>query len=134
MPWPHFAKGKAIRQMRCLPVENDLEPEIGNDVLMAKDNSNEPVPEFDLHIGLWINALGRQQSEIAANLGVNEGYLSQLISGQKRNPSYDLVKRLADELGIPIDYLRRKPPTRADVEQVMALDPGVLNRIRQNFS
>jgi predicted XRE-type DNA-binding protein len=131
MSSPYFARSKDIRQTRCLPRENDLGAGIGDDAPMAKENSKEPTPEFDLHIGPWINALGRRQSEIATKLGINEGYLSQLISGQKNNPSYDLIKRLADELGIPIDYLRRMPPTKTEIDEVLALDPGVLNRIRQ---
>ena len=81
--------------------------------LMVKENKPPPPGiSDDLHFGPWIAFLGRKPSEVARGTNINEGYLSQLISGEKQNPSYKHVKRIADELGIPIDALRRLPPDR----------------------
>lgn len=99
---------------------------------MIKSNKKTRPPIImDLQIGPWISFLQRRPAEIAQKIGINEGYLSQLISSEKQNPSYDLVRRLADELGIPIDSLRKPPPDKKTIETVRSLDPAVVKHIRQ---
>lgn len=89
-----------------------------------------PIPP-PLYIGQWIRSLGRTPAEVSRAIGRNEGYLSQLISGGKKNPSLGLQQEIADELGIPVDYLRRPPPDKDFVEQARALDPAVIDRLRK---
>lgn len=55
-------------------------------------------------------ALGRKAGEVAAKAGINEGYMSELVSGKKRNPSTDKLIAISDELGISISALFRRPP------------------------
>ena len=89
-----------------------------------------PVPP-PLYIGEWIRALGMRPADVARATGRNEGYLSQLINGQKRRPSLGLQKEIADALGIPMMYFVTPPPPREVVEQAGAIDPGVLARLRR---
>lgn len=85
--------------------------------------------ELDLYIGQWISFLDRKAADVAKKIGINEGYLSQLISGHKHNPSYLMIRAIADELGVGIDTLRKPPPSGVVVEALRGLDPGVVNRI-----
>lgn len=89
-----------------------------------------PVPP-PLYIGEWIRSLGRTPAEVSRGIGRNEGYLSQLISGQKKNPSLGLQQEIADELGIPMEYLRRPPPDKDFIDQAKTLDPAVIDRLRR---
>ena len=129
----NFARGKERRQLRYLPTENDIHALVGNHDVMIKSNKKTSLPVVsDLHIGAWIRFLGRKPTEIAKNAKINEGYLSQLISGEKQNPSYDMIRRIADELKIGIDQLRRPPPDEKTVELVRSLDPAIIERIQRD--
>lgn len=96
---------------------------------MARSNAQDP--PLDLYIGQWINFLNRKPADVARKTGINEGYLSQLISGKKRNPAYPKIRLIADELGIGIDTLRKPPPDGPTIETLRGLDPRVVNRILQ---
>jgi transcriptional regulator with XRE-family HTH domain len=90
-----------------------------------------PVKAFrPLYIGQWIRALGMTPAEVARGTGMNEGYLSQLISGDKKNPSGATLSLLAGHLGIPIDYLYRPTPDREFIEKAGQIDPSVLARLK----
>lgn len=71
-----------------------------------------------LFIGQWIRALGRKPSDVARGIGLNEGYLSELISGSKKNTSGTVLMEIADFLDIPIQYLRRPPPNPDVIREV----------------
>ena len=43
--------------------------------------------------------------ELAAKAKVPPGYLAELESGKKKNPSLDVLKRLARALGVPVTEL-----------------------------
>ena len=48
--------------------------------------------------------LGLTQSQLAEKVFISESYMA-LIEAGKRNPSTDVVKCLAEEMGVSIDYL-----------------------------
>jgi len=82
-----------------------------------------------LFVGEWIRALGFRQVEVVRATGINEGYLSELISGGKRNPSFDILSQIADFLGIPVSYFNRPPPDREFMKEAAELDPKVLAKL-----
>jgi transcriptional regulator with XRE-family HTH domain len=82
-----------------------------------------------LYVGEWIRALGLKQVEVVRGTRINEGYLSELVSGKKRNPSYDILCQIADFLGIPVSYFGRPPPDRGFIEEAADLDPKVLAKL-----
>ena len=43
--------------------------------------------------------------EVAVKAKVPPGYLAELESGKKKNPSLDVLKRLAKALGVPVAAL-----------------------------
>lgn len=91
---------------------------------------NVPQREFrKLYIGEWVRALGRRPVEVVRATGINEGYLSKLISGAKKNPSFDMLNQIADFLGIPVSYFNRPPPDRQFIEEASELDPKVLAKL-----
>lgn len=95
-----------------------------------KTPSRQPIrPQPSLFLGEWIRTLGKSQKDVAGAAGVNEGYLSQLISGQKKNPSAGLLVDIANYLGIPLQSLYQMPPDREFLKQARQLDPTLLERL-----
>jgi transcriptional regulator with XRE-family HTH domain len=86
-------------------------------------------PSRKLFVGEWVRALGFRQVEVVRATGINEGYLSELISGNKRNPSFDFLSQIADFLGIPVSYFSRPPPDREFIAEASELDPKVLAKL-----
>lgn len=81
-------------------------------------------------LGAWIYRLGTTPRKIVEATKINEGYLSELINGGKRNPSDRLLKVIAAHLGVPVDTFRKPPPSESAIEQVSHLDPAILARLK----
>jgi transcriptional regulator with XRE-family HTH domain len=45
------------------------------------------------------------QRDLARAAKVTQGYVAQLEAGEKKNPSLDVLKRLARALGVPVTEL-----------------------------
>ena len=45
------------------------------------------------------------QRDLAAKVKVTPGYIAQLETGHAKNPSLDVLKRLARALGVPVGEL-----------------------------
>lgn len=101
---------------------------VGRSRKAPKSRSRAPTTYF---IGPWLRALGHKQRDLVTAGILNEGYLSELISGGKRNPSAEIIMDIADFLGIPVDYLREPPPTPEFIQQASELDPEVLKKLRK---
>lgn len=84
-----------------------------------------------LYIGQWIRALGFTQRAIVKSSGLNEGYISQLVNGEKDNPSADVVMLIADALEIPMNLLYQPPPDKEFIAQAAKLDPSIIGRLRK---
>lgn len=82
-----------------------------------------------LFVGEWIRALGFRQVEVVRATGINEGYLSELVSGSKKNPSFEYLNEIAEFLGIPVSYFNRAPPDREFMQEAAELDPKVLAKL-----
>jgi transcriptional regulator with XRE-family HTH domain len=50
-------------------------------------------------------AAGMTQRDLAAKAKVTPGYIAQLELGMKKNPSLEILKRLAKALGVPVAEL-----------------------------
>lgn len=50
-------------------------------------------------------AHGLTQEEVATKAGVAQSYLAKLEGGARKNPSLDVLKRLAKALGVPVTEL-----------------------------
>src|SRR6185437_10517234 len=111
----------------------DMEPKIFDHRGMArgpkKGRRRGLEQENRLFLGEWIRALGTRPVEIVRHTGINEGYLSELISGKKRNPSIALLSEIADFLEIPLGYLRVPPPDREFMQKAANMDPALLSRL-----
>lgn len=109
-------------------------PFVDHAAMVGRTRSRPPKRQAQrkLFLGPWIRALGRKQVEIVRKTGINEGYLSQLISGEKTNPSADVVMEIADFLGIPMQYLYRPPPDREFLAEASKLDMAVLQKIMEH--
>jgi transcriptional regulator with XRE-family HTH domain len=45
------------------------------------------------------------QAELAKKASLTEAYVSQLLKGKRKNPSLEVLKRLARALGVPVAEL-----------------------------
>jgi transcriptional regulator with XRE-family HTH domain len=88
----------------------------------------ESIPLF---VGPWIQKMRFRPSEVARGTGINEGYLSQIISGKKGNPSRLVLHKIAKFIDIPMEYFNRPPPTTQFLTEVANYDPVVLQKIRE---
>jgi len=79
---------------------------------VAKEKPVEITPERDLPIGSRIRllrqAMGLHLSALAREVDYDRGYLSHVEQNQA-NPSNELVERIAQQLGLSADALRRDP-------------------------
>jgi transcriptional regulator with XRE-family HTH domain len=102
---------------------------------MAKINHQKPPKDAEelplYHLGSWLARLGLKQADLAKETGFNEGYISQLVHQEKRNPSFYVVAKIADALEITIDQLRHPPPTDEMAEALRSLDATLIDRIRR---
>ena len=57
--------------------------------------------------------------------------LSQLISGDKKNPTAAMLAEIGEYLGIPWNYLYQPPPPADFLEQLNAIDPNVAALLRR---
>jgi transcriptional regulator with XRE-family HTH domain len=48
---------------------------------------------------------GMKQEQLAKKARVSRGYLAAIEAGHKKNPSLDILKRLAKALGVPVTAL-----------------------------
>lgn len=92
-----------------------------------------------LYIGEWLRRLDRKQIEAAKALNVTETYISELISGKKKNPHHAILYDLSEWLGLSINDLYRAPPDRIAIEAVdknmtaseMAALGSLLDRVKK---
>ena len=75
-------------------------------------------------MGEWVAQSGRQQEDIAESAGITDAYLSELMSGKKKNPSAHVLFALSEELGITINDFYRKPPSQAQMNRLKNLSPS----------
>lgn len=48
---------------------------------------------------------GLSQKALAEQVGVTDAYITMLESGKRKNPSLDILKKLAKALGVPVTEL-----------------------------
>ena len=92
-------------------------------------DTRRPAPLPDLQLGLWLARLGKKPSELAEAIGVTEGYVSLLISGDRKKPGIDLLFGISKFLGISIYALYKRPPERDVTDRVHQLRPDQLEAL-----
>jgi transcriptional regulator with XRE-family HTH domain len=92
---------------------------------------DQPDDDDTLYLGVWLTALGVRPAKVARDTGINEGYISQLISGQKRNPTRSILLRIGKAIGIEWYLLYEPPPPKATLEQLRKYGSGVLQRLER---
>jgi HTH-type transcriptional regulator, competence development regulator len=48
---------------------------------------------------------GLSQKALATRIGVSDAYITMLETGKRKNPSLDILKKLAKALGVPVTEL-----------------------------
>src|SRR5581483_10762365 len=110
-----FATSKAASQEKTLLVAIGVPASLGDTPKMGKNTVRRPRRQNpQAYIGQWIRAFGLKPAEVARAAEVNEGYLSQLISGEKKNPSVGLLMDLARAMPQPFHYTQFYQPPPDD--------------------
>lgn len=84
-----------------------------------------------LYVGEWVAQSRRQQEDIAESAGITDAYLSELMSGKKKNPSAHVLRALSEVLGITINDFYEKPPTAAQMDRLKNLSPADAATLRR---
>jgi transcriptional regulator with XRE-family HTH domain len=53
----------------------------------------------------WREEKHLTQAALAHKVGVSQTYIAKLESGDKKNPTLDLLKKIATHLGVPVTEL-----------------------------
>lgn len=78
-------------------------------------------------------ARGWTQERLAQSAGISKGFLSDL-ENDKRNASSEYILKIADTLGVSIDYLIRGEATRRDTERSPVRIPTELSAAAQQLN
>lgn len=92
-------------------------------------DTRRPAPLPDLQLGLWLARLNKKPAKLAEAIGVTEGYVSLLISGERKNPGIDILFGISRFLGISINALYTRPPERDVTDRVHQLRPDQLEAL-----
>lgn len=93
-----------------------------------------PIPIYKIHLSEWMAALGARPTDVAAETGLSIGYISEIASGKKKSPSFNIMVDIARALGIPVGALLMPPPPRATIDATADLPPELLSRLRNRKS
>lgn len=121
---------KSICQALVCCGEMDMPAKTADHLLMAK--TRKPAVLKPLYVGPWIRACKTTPREVVRKIGINEGYLSGIISGKKKNPSSAMLEQIAACLDIPMGNFYKMPPSEAVLDQIADFDPEVVVRLSQN--
>src|SRR6476620_7177635 len=79
-----------------------------------------------------MNESGTTYRELAARTGLSAGYLNHLVHGNRPVPSNDVVKTLADALGVDAEHFREYR-IRVITERLEGM-PELVDRLYKRFS
>src|ERR1051325_6865696 len=91
--------------------------------------SEEP---FGPTIEVLMGEAGVTYRELAARTGLSAGYLNHLVHGNRPVPSNDVVKTLADALGVEAEHFREFR-LRVITERLEAM-PDLIDRLYRRFA
>jgi transcriptional regulator with XRE-family HTH domain len=97
-----------------------------------KRRSRRVPPE--LFVGEWLRALNIRPADVARAADVNEGYLSQIINKDKKNPSPAFLMDLASALPQPFEYtlFYQRPPDMKAISATAGISPAILAALVAN--
>lgn len=72
---------------------------------------------------------GMTQSELANALGTSQSAVSQIEAGE-RNPTYDMIRRLADQLNVSAGYLMGGDVKGEDVDELSPQEEAHFRQLR----
>jgi transcriptional regulator with XRE-family HTH domain len=82
-----------------------------------------------LYIGEWLAATGHGVAETAKSVGVDPSYISNMISNRRRNPAAHVLLAISEYLGVTVNDLYRRPPTREVLHSLGGLSPTALQSL-----
>lgn len=112
----------------------DMHSSGADPLLMAKKPKPRVETEPDeapLYVGPWIRACKSTPAEVSRGAAINEGYLSGIIAGKKKNPSRAKLTAIAKFLRITVGDFYRPPPPAKLLDQIADYDPEVIVRLSQ---
>ncbi len=94
----------------------------------------EPQEPPELFLGEWLDRLGLQQKEVAQAAGITPAYLNNLVNPaklkQRKNPRIAVMLRISAAIGVSINDLYKRPPTRAEADRLRQFQPSTIDALR----
>lgn len=66
---------------------------------------------------------------LAKKCNISAGYISDLEKDKKDNPSTEILKTIADALGVPVDEFFKDEPTKLPTEEKTSPDENWLDKL-----
>lgn len=109
-------KYRTINESRGRPPEDEIDEDVELD---EDDGPLEFAEPIKLYLGQWIARLDRERDWVCRRGGIKKSYLSQIISGKKKNPNHVILYRISEALGITVNDLYRLPPPKPVLDVIL---------------
>jgi transcriptional regulator with XRE-family HTH domain len=77
-----------------------------------------------IYLNQWLEALEMDQKTLVERTGLSQGYLSNIGSGRRGNPTMASLHAIATAMGISFNDLFRPPPSDAAMSELQELSPS----------
>jgi len=83
-----------------------------------------PKPQTrDIFLGAWLDHFGLSRSEAARIAGCGQPYISNIVSGSRKNVNALYLLRLSEHLEVSVNDFYRRPPSKAEINALANLSP-----------
>jgi transcriptional regulator with XRE-family HTH domain len=70
---------------------------------------------------------GESLQDVADNVGASKAHIWEIEAGKSKNPSLDLLRRLADHFAVSVSHLSGEAPEDTDDEQLLVMYRSMRN-------
>lgn len=104
-------------------------------LLQCRMGKKQKSPPPRLYVPQWIDALGFERKAVAEEAEIGVSYIANMgrVAAQK-NPSSQVLKKIANSIGCTVEDFYRPPPPRATLESLAGYSPEALAGLLQQSS
>lgn len=116
-------------QPKLLPAEISAD---FNGLLQCRMGKSQKPASRPLFLGEWLDKFGVSQTVAAAQIGVEQSYIANLVSRKKDNPSALKLLVLSEFLGITVNDLYQMPPAETAITPIAKISPKAREALIEN--
>ena len=95
-----------------------------NELVQCSMGKRQKPQPRDIFLGAWLDYFGLSRSEAARIAGCGQPYISNIVSGDRKNVNAMYLLLLSEHLGISINDFYSRPPAAAAIDQIAHLSPA----------